>query len=94
MQPVDSTVELPPDNVPCDTTINVLDMYVLVQFGMILGPLAIFVMSLRVHLNPLHVIPVCINLIYGFNSVLTILDDQKDWKAWRHEVFRYLLLQF
>lgn len=85
---MDGSVEMPPDNIPCDPRINVLDLYVLVQFGMILGPLAMFVMALRVHLNPIQVIPVCINLLYGFNTVLCLLDDQKDWKAWRHEIFR------
>lgn len=77
-----------PDGIPCDPTINLLDLYVLVQAGLVLGPVSFLIMALKVYLDPIKMSVTCIALVHGFNTVMCVLDERKDWKAWRHEIIR------
>lgn len=84
----DEPAELPPNGIPCDPTVNWLDLHILVHGGLFLGPAAFFIMAFKAYLDPFQMFVTTIHLMHGFHSALTMLDDQKDWFAFWHEFVR------
>lgn len=76
------------DGIPCDPRMNLMDIYVGIQSALVLAPGGLLLMLLKVTLNPIHTVLLVFMLVYGSHTVFCLLDDQKDWGAWKNEITR------